>query len=68
MAGAGPLPESVGESVLIYDRIAANKRETWLLMLLFVLIIGAMISVMAYALGAPLVVTPIAFGALSSIT
>ncbi len=65
MAGAGPLPSSIDEPVLIYDRISANKRETWLLMLLFVLVLGAMVTVMAYALGAPLVITPFAFGGLA---
>jgi heat shock protein HtpX len=38
-------------SVLIYDRVAANKRETWLLMALFVLLIGGLASIFVYAFG-----------------
>jgi heat shock protein HtpX len=65
MAGAGPLPNSIDEPVLIYDRISANKRETWLLMLAFVLILGAMVTVIGYAAGVPLTITPFVFGALA---
>jgi heat shock protein HtpX len=65
MAGEVPLPHGVEEPVLIYDRISANKRETWLLMFFFVLIVGAMVTVIAYALGAPLIVTPFAFAGLA---
>jgi heat shock protein HtpX len=39
--------------ILVYDRIGANKRETWLLMILFVAVIGALAAVFTYALGAP---------------
>lgn len=38
-------------SVLVYDRISANKRETWLLMILFVGILGGLAAVGIYALG-----------------
>ncbi len=61
-----PVTGSVGEPVLIYDRIGANKRETWLLMTLFVLIVGGMATAIAYIVGVPLVVTPIVFVALAA--
>jgi heat shock protein HtpX len=41
-------------SVLVYDRIGANKRETWLLMILFVVVIGALAALFTLALGAPI--------------
>jgi heat shock protein HtpX len=65
MAGAETLPGGVQEPVLIYDRISANKRETWLLMFLFVVLIGATVTIIAYAAGMPLVVTPFVFGGLA---
>jgi heat shock protein HtpX len=39
------------ESILVYDRIGANKRETWLLLILFVALIGGAASLFVYALG-----------------
>jgi heat shock protein HtpX len=60
-----PLPQHADEPVLIYDRIAANKRETWLLMFLFVLVLGAMVTAFAYALGVPLTIAPIVFAGLA---
>jgi heat shock protein HtpX len=65
MAGAGPLPQSVDEPVLIYDRISANKRETWLLMLLFIIIVGAMATVIILALGGSPIITPFVFAGLA---
>jgi len=45
-------PEYVpGESVLVYDRIGANKRATWLLMTLFVFITTALAGAIVFALG-----------------
>jgi heat shock protein HtpX len=41
-------------SVLIYDRIGANKRATWLLMLLFVAILTGLIGAIGLSLGAPI--------------
>ncbi|HEY8172601.1 MAG TPA: M48 family metallopeptidase [Dehalococcoidia bacterium] len=64
MAGADPTQPSIDEPVLIYDRIASNKRETWLLMSLFVVITGALAAGISYALGAPLPVVPIVIAAL----
>lgn len=40
-------------SVLIYDRIAANRRKTWLLMALFVALSTALLGLLGYALGFP---------------
>ena len=53
MAGAAP--------VLIYDRINANRRNTWLLMLAFVLLVGGLIGFISAALGLPPAALPIAF-------
>lgn len=38
-------------SVLVYDRIAANKRETWVLMALFVVLIGALVTAILFGVG-----------------
>ncbi len=54
----------MSEPVLVYDRIGANRRRTWLLMAAFVVLVGAFVAVVMLALGAPLVVTPVAFAAL----
>lgn len=39
--------------MLVYDRIASNKRETWLLLLLFVVLIGGLVSLFVLAFGLP---------------
>jgi heat shock protein HtpX len=65
MAGAETLPGDLQEPVLVYDRISANKRETWLLMFFFVVLLGALVTVIAYALGVPLTITPFVFGGLA---
>ncbi|GIW17557.1 MAG: protease HtpX [Tepidiforma sp.] len=41
-------------SVLIYDRIAANRRTTWILMVAFVAITTALAGLIIYALGLPI--------------
>jgi heat shock protein HtpX len=56
----------VDRPVLIYDRIAKNKRQTWLMMLLFVLILGTFVTVVGYVLGMPLEAAPFAFAALGA--
>jgi heat shock protein HtpX len=38
-------------SVLIYDRVGANKRETWLLLALFVILIGGLAALLVFAFG-----------------
>lgn len=40
-------------SVLVYDRIDRNKRVTWLLLALFVVLIGGLVTVVGYSFGAP---------------
>ncbi len=48
-----PEPSTAGAgSVLVYDRIAANKRSTWVLMLGFVFFITVLASIFVLALGA----------------
>lgn len=48
-----PEPSTAGAgSVLVYDRIAANKRSTWALMLGFVIFITVLASIFVLALGA----------------
>lgn len=55
MAGSEPMSsEGIHEPVLIYDRIGKNKRQTWLMMLLFVGLLGAFVTVVGIALGMPL--------------
>lgn len=62
MTSAQPSPPQ--QSVLIYDRIAANKRQTWLMMALFVLLLGSFASVIGLWFGTPLYVLPFIFIAL----
>src|SRR5512139_4071214 len=38
-------------SLLVYDRISANKRATWLLMVVFVVLLTAVVGVMVFAMG-----------------
>lgn len=38
-------------SILIYDRIAANKRTTWLMMTIFVVLLTSLVGVIVMALG-----------------
>src|SRR3990170_8061003 len=47
--------------VLIYDRIGANRRSTFLFMLTFVLLVGGLIGFISAALGLPLAALPVAF-------
>jgi heat shock protein HtpX len=46
--------ESTAQRVLVYDRIGANKRETWLLLFLFVALIGGLVWAVVFATGAPI--------------
>lgn len=48
-----PTPPEAG-SIVIHDRIAANKRETWLLMTLFVGLVGGLAALLVYAMGGSL--------------
>jgi heat shock protein HtpX len=51
MATAGPLPGTPEEPVLIYDRIGKNKRQTWLMMALFVVLVGGLATALSYWFG-----------------
>lgn len=62
--GADALHSGLDQPVLIYDRISKNKRETWLMMLLFVALLGAFVSVVVLAVGAPWPVIIVALVAL----
>jgi len=52
-------------SILIYDQIARNKRETWLLMIGFVLIITGLVGGVTYVLDGPLLAFPVAMAVLT---
>ncbi len=47
----GTADQAAPGSVLIWDRVAANKRETWLLMFLFVLLVGGFATAIVFAFG-----------------
>ncbi len=65
MSGPDVLPGGAAEPVLIYDRISANRRETWLLMLVFIVVAGGLATVLAYALGLPVVFSPFVLAGLA---
>ena len=46
-----PEPGLGARPVLVYDRISANKRETWLLMFVFIALVGGLASVFVLYLG-----------------
>ena len=55
MAEPSPLSHSdMHEPVLVYDRIAQNKRQTWLMMILFVILLGGFATVVGLAIGMPI--------------
>src|SRR5262245_48785910 len=68
MAGFDPAPSSLQpqEHVLVYDRIAKNRRQTWIMMLLFVVVLGSFVTLIGYLLGVPLYVAPVFFVALAA--
>jgi len=49
----------LGERVLVYDRIDANRRQTALLLVLFVAVVGGFAVLIGYALGLPAAVAPL---------
>src|SRR5437764_106232 len=61
---AGAVPGDLGPPVPIYDRIAANKRQTWLMMLVFVGLLGGFVTVVGLALGLPWQAAPFIIAAL----
>ncbi len=40
-------------SILVYDRIGANKRETWLLLAAFILLLGGLVTAIVLGFGLP---------------
>ncbi len=68
MAGIDPASDSLQptEHVLVYDRIAKNRRQTWIMMLLFVVVLGAFVTLVAYLLGVPLYFAPVFFAGLAA--
>ena len=52
--------------VLIYDRIGANKRQTWLMMLIFVGLAGSFATAIAMALGLPWQTAPFVIAILAA--
>lgn len=63
MVTVDPLPEGA-QPVLIYDRIGTNKRQTWLMMALFVLIIGGLVTALSFAFGGSWQIMPFVFAGL----
>ena len=53
MSDTGSRDGGMQAPVLIYDRINANKRQTWLMMLLFVVVLGGFVTVVGLAVGLP---------------
>jgi heat shock protein HtpX len=45
---------AVAPSTLSWQRVGANKRETWLLLFLFVVLMGGLVTVFVFALGLPI--------------
>jgi heat shock protein HtpX len=58
MAGTDPISGVPSERVLVYDRIGKNKRQTWIMMIAFVALLGAFVSAVVLAVGAPWQVIP----------
>jgi len=65
MTGANHLAGGIDEPVLIYDRIASNKRRTWVLMFAFVVLVGGLITFFAWLWGVDLFFTPLVFAGLA---
>ena len=68
MPGDEPMPQSIQpeQHVLVYDRIAKNRRQTWVMMSLFVVLLGGFVTLVAYLLGVPIYVAPVFFVALGA--
>jgi heat shock protein HtpX len=65
MAGTVPNPGDLSEPTLIYDRIGTNKRQTWLMLLVFVVVAGGFATIIALAIGLPIAAAPFVIGALA---
>ena len=66
MAGTESLHGGMDAPVLVYDRIGANKRQTWLMMLIFVGLTGGFATIIALALGLPLQAAPFVIAVLAA--
>ncbi len=64
MTGLDKMQGGAGEAVLVYDRIGANKRQTWIMMAIFVLAAGGFATLIGYVAGLPIAAAPFVFGAL----
>lgn len=62
----GDVPHDGAMPVLVYDRIGANKRQTWVMMSVFVLVLGGFLSVIGYVIGIPPAAAPLVFLALAA--
>jgi heat shock protein HtpX len=60
------LSGSPSEPVLVYDRIGTNKRQTWLMMIVFVAVAGGFATLIGYIVGLPLAAAPFVFAALGA--
>ncbi|HEY7801586.1 MAG TPA: M48 family metallopeptidase [Dehalococcoidia bacterium] len=49
-----PSGEGIHAPVLIYDRIAKNKRQTWIMLFIFVVALGGFVTLIGLAFGMPL--------------
>ena len=66
MAATDPISGVPSEHVLVYDRIGKNKRQTWMMMIAFVALLGAFISAVIFAVGAPWPVIPFVIAGLGA--
>ena len=64
MAGLDNMQGDAGEAVLVYDRIGTNKRQTWIMMAIFVLAAGGFATLIGYVAGLPIAASPFIVGAL----
>jgi heat shock protein HtpX len=65
MADTVPNPGDISEPALIYDRIGTNKRQTWLMLLVFVVVAGVFATIIALAIGLPIAAAPFVIAALA---
>lgn len=65
MTGTAPIPGDIGPPTLVYDRIGTNKRQTWLMMLLFVIVAGGFATLIAVVIGLPIYAAPIVIAAIA---
>ncbi|TAK69088.1 MAG: zinc metalloprotease HtpX [Dehalococcoidia bacterium] len=64
MTGTVPNPGDISEPTLVYDRIGTNKRQTWLMMLLFVVVAGGFATIIGLVVGLPIYAAPFIIAAL----